>query len=118
VLPPSDLRGSRDLTVTGPSGSATFSSAFYYLDGKNFVRGDSDLSGALGLTDGIYTLTMLFLGNRELCPDASDFDDNGLVHVTDAISLFLFLFQGGAPPSPPYPLAGEDPSPDELNCGS
>lgn len=118
VLPPSDLRGSRDLTVTGPSGSATFSSAFYYLDGKNFVRGDSDLSGALGLTDGIYTLTMLFLGNRELCPDASDFDDNGLVHVTDAISLFLFLFQGGAPPSPPYPLAGEDPSPDELSCGS
>jgi hypothetical protein len=118
VLPPSELRGPRDLTVTGPAGSVTFSSAFYYLDGKNFLRGDADLSGTLGLTDGIYTLTMLFLGNRELCPDASDFDDNGLIHVTDAISLFLFLFQGGPPPMPPYPLAGEDPSPDDLDCGS
>ncbi len=51
-------------------------------------------------------------------PSQAELITGRVVHVTDAISLFLFLFQGGPPPRPPYPLAGEDPSPDELSCGS
>lgn len=118
VLPASRETGPRALTVSGPSGSATFANAFFYLDEQKFVRGDSNLSGSMEFNDGIYLLGTLFLGNRVLCPDASDFDDDGKVHVTDAISLFLFLMDNGPPPRQPYPAAGEDPSPDELDCGS
>ena len=118
ILPPAEQTGPRTLTVTGPAGSAVFSNAFFYLDDRKFVRGDSDLSGALEFNDGIYILGTLFLGNRVLCPDASDFDDDGRVHITDAISLFLYLFDNGQPPPQPFPDAGADPSPDELSCGS
>lgn len=118
VLPASGETGPRALTVTGPSGSAAFANAFFYLDERKFVRGDSNLSGSMEFNDGIYILGTLFLGNRVLCPDASDFDDDGKVHVTDAISLFLFLMGNGPPPRQPYPAAGEDPSPDGLDCGS
>ena len=118
ILPPSQQTGPRTLAVTGPAGSATFTNAFFYLDDRKFVRGDSDLSGALEFNDGIYILGTLFLGNRVLCPDASDFDDDGKVHITDAISLFLYLMNDGQPPAQPFPVAGADPSPDELGCGS
>lgn len=118
ILPPSRQTGPRTLTVTGPAGSASFTNAFFYLDDRQFVRGDSNLSGAMEFNDGIYILGSLFLGDRVLCPDASDFDDDGKVHVTDAISLFLYLMGSGPAPPQPFPVAGADPSPDELSCGS
>ena len=55
-----------------------------------FVRGDSDLSGSLDITDGIRTLGFLFLGNPSQldCLDAGDSDDSGQLTITDGIYLF------------------------------
>ncbi|MEM7233941.1 MAG: serine hydrolase [Planctomycetota bacterium] len=81
-----------------------------------FLRGDTDASGNVDLTDGISTLTHLFQGRGELgCPDAADFNDDSVVDVSDAVSVFSYLFLGGTPPSPPGDrTCGPDPSEDAL----
>lgn len=84
-----------------------------------FIRGDSDRSGAVNLSDAVTTLLWLFR-SREAppCKDAADVDDNGLVNLSDAVRLLNHLFQGGPPPDPPYPEAGSDPTADDgLDCG-
>jgi hypothetical protein len=40
------------------------------------------------------------------------------VNVTDAVLILNFLFKQWAPPAPPYPAPGYDPTPDEIGCGS
>jgi hypothetical protein len=84
-----------------------------------FIRGDTDASGTVDLTDGVATLNFLFLGGRApLCADAADADDSGDLTVSDAVVTFNFLFLGGPPLPEPGPFAcGGDPSPsDGLSC--
>jgi hypothetical protein len=82
-----------------------------------FIRGDTDASGRLGITDAIRIFGYLFLGTpaRLECLDAADADDNGAVQITDGIAILNLLFLGG-PPLPPPRSCGEDPTPDALGC--
>jgi hypothetical protein len=82
-----------------------------------FIRGDSDGDGRLNITDGVFTLSHLFLGGvNPLCEDATDADDRGTVELTDAVYLLNHLFLGGSEPPAPYPLPGNDPTEDRLGC--
>jgi hypothetical protein len=84
-----------------------------------FLRGDTDASGKVDISDGVATLNFLFLGGRApLCADAADADDSGDLTVSDAVVTFNFLFLGGPPPAEPGPFAcGGDPPPfDGLGC--
>lgn len=104
-LPVSFTSQQGTITIEPPGGDA------------QFIRGDSNRSGAVDISDAIFHLNYLFLGGEEPpCFDASDADDNGALEITDAISLLAFLFQGGDAPPPPYPAAGTDPTEDPLDC--
>ena len=94
--------------------------------GDLFVRGDSNASGTIDLTDGVVTLNFLFTGGEEpACPDAADTDDNGALVISDAVITFSYLFTGGAAPVRPSPTetnfpvedCGVDPTDDTLGCG-
>ncbi|MBI4586381.1 MAG: hypothetical protein HY717_20420 [Planctomycetes bacterium] len=101
LLPPGSARG-REPALDNPS--------------HRFVRGDADDNGVVDLTDGIFTLSYLFLGERKPpCMAAADATDNGEVDIADPILTLTFLFLGGVEIPPPHPLAGPDPTPD-LGC--
>ena len=85
----------------------------------SFQRGDADARGSLEITDGIYTLSYLFLGGPEPpCHDAADTDDSGAVDLSDAVGLFRHLFLGGVDPRAPFSVCGVDPTVDALDCDS
>ena len=82
-----------------------------------FLRGDSDSSGGVNLTDAIHLLNVLFQGaDMPACPDSADLDDDGRITLTDVIVILNFLFRGGLAPAAPYPEAGQDPTADGLQC--
>ena len=82
-----------------------------------FLRGDSDSSGGVNLTDAIHLLNVLFQGaDIPDCPDSSDLDDDGRITLTDVIVILNFLFRGGLAPAAPYPEPGQDPTADGLQC--
>ncbi len=82
-----------------------------------FARGDANMDKRIDISDAVTTLSYLFLGMGELeCLDAADANDDGELNITDPIYLLEHLFLGGAPPPPPYPEAGLDPTPDDLGC--
>ena len=81
-----------------------------------FVRGDTDGSGKVAITDAIQTL--LFIAGRAFpsCADAMDSDDSGTIEITDAIVTLEYLFLSGPPLKPPFPRMGADPTEDDLGC--
>ena len=84
----------------------------------DFVRGDADGNGTLGITDPIAILAHV-AGEKESglkCLDAADADDSGAVNVTDAAFILASLFQGAAAPAAPFPACGPDPTDDGLGC--
>ena len=84
-----------------------------------FVRGDSNSSGAVDISDGVHALEFLFRGGEApLCADAADADDSGVLELTDPVFLFNHLFLGGPQPPAPGPSdCGADPTPlDGLLC--
>ena len=81
-----------------------------------FLRGDCDGDGVVGLGDALKGLSYLFGTNQLDCLDAADFNDDGTVNLGDMILLLSFLFGDGAPPPPPFPVAGIDPTADPLTC--
>ena len=86
-------------------------------EGAVFVRGDSDLSGELSISDAIRTLAYLFQGGAgPACLDRVDANDDGEASLTDAVFTLAYLFQGGAAPPAPFPGAGRDPTADALAC--
>ena len=77
----------------------------------DFLRGDTDGSGAVDLSDGISLLNHLFLGGpAPTCPDAADTTDEGSLSLTGAIFLFSHLFLGGPSPPPPNACGFGDPT--------
>ncbi len=83
-------------------------------DGR-FLRGDTTGDRTIDLADPIAVLAYLFSGLERLsCPDAADANDDGTLNLGDPVYLLQFLFAGGAPPRPPYPEPGVDPTPDDL----
>lgn len=47
---------------------------------------------------------------------AADFDDDGVINVTDTLGILGYLFHHEAPPPVPFPLAGLDPTEDNIEC--
>jgi hypothetical protein len=82
----------------------------------DFVRGDANADGAIGIADAIFLLTHLFSGGSASCLNALDANDDGGNDVADAISLLTYLFGGGAAPTAPV-VCGQDPTPGPLDCG-
>lgn len=83
----------------------------------DFIRGDSDQTGTLSLSDAITILSYLIGSTTLACDDAADSNDDGAVSVADVIYLLGFLFAGGAPPPPPS-VCSTDPTVDTLSCAS
>tara|TARA_B100000809_G_scaffold8374_1_gene8106 strand:- start:554 stop:1816 length:1263 start_codon:yes stop_codon:yes gene_type:complete len=85
--------------------------------GVEFIRGDTDSSGTVEISDAIFTLQWLFTGGAEPgCLSAADADDNSSVELSDAIYTLGYLFLGGTALPAPYPECGEDPTGDRLGC--
>ncbi|HVR75050.1 MAG TPA: CotH kinase family protein, partial [Planctomycetota bacterium] len=118
VVPAGLPLGDVELTIQSPNGmtSAPFMVRIV-AEKRRFLRGDVDQSGIIDLADVAQVLRHLFQGESEpRCLDAADVDDNGLVNLTDALFAAQFLFQGGAPPPPPHPELGTDPTEDSIDC--
>ena len=82
-----------------------------------FLRGDSNDDGSVDVSDAVAVLGYLFQGgNAPYCADAADANDDGSVDIGDPIVILRSLFQGSARIRPPYPRAGYDRTPDELDC--
>ncbi len=82
-----------------------------------FLRGDSNDDGSVDISDAVAVLGYLFQGgNAPYCADAADANDDGQVDIGDPILILRSLFQRSARIRPPYPRAGYDRTPDELDC--
>src|SRR5262245_42889403 len=75
-----------------------------------FRRGDSNGDLQVDLSDAVFTLGFLFLGDppRLPCEDAADADDDGILDLTDAVFGLSFSFLGGRAPPEPFPSCGPD----------
>jgi len=90
-----------------------------FLSGDEFIRGDSDSSVGLDISDSLRTIGYLFLGMEPpACLDAADINDDGRVDLADPVFCLDFLFRGGRPPPEPFPGPGLDPTEDALDCSS
>ena len=83
---------------------------------RPFIRCDSDLGGNITISDAINVLSYLFASYATTCTDAMDCNDSGAINIADPVMLLNFLFGTGPLPSAPYPNAGQDPTPDNLDC--
>ena len=102
--------------VAALCGVASFSVSLAETD--FFLRGDVDGSSRLEMRDVLSVLRFLFLeGEEPSCLDAADSNDDGKLDLSDAIYVLGHLFLGGPAPPAPFPKAGVDPTPDELDCG-
>jgi hypothetical protein len=83
-----------------------------------FARGDANQDGSLNISDPVFILAHLFLGQPgELdCAKSADADDSGGLNLTDAIYALNFLFTGGRALPPPRGACGADPTADGLEC--
>jgi hypothetical protein len=89
------------------------------LSSVPFRRGDCNDDGNVDMSDAVFTLGSLFLGEEAPgCDNACDSNDDGAVDISDAINTLGALFLGaGAMPLPGMISCGVDPSDDELKCG-
>jgi hypothetical protein len=67
--------------------------------------------------DATYILNVL-QGVVPLCEDACDADDDGSISESDSTRVLNYLFLAGAPPPPPFPGCGLDPTADSLGCNT
>ena len=82
-----------------------------------FIRGDSNGDGNLDIADAIFSLNFLFSAGPGPCLDAIDANDDGMNDIADPIFALDVLFGGGGTtPAMPFPMCGEDPTADALDC--
>lgn len=84
-----------------------------------FLRGDSNSSGKVDISDALNTLGVLILGSGAIdCPDAADANDDGQLDISDAVATLGSLFLGIDRIAPPGALTcSPDGTEDELaNC--
>jgi hypothetical protein len=109
------------VTATDAKGNSTECSFEVTVGSSDptFLRGNSNGDPKVDISDAVYTLRFLFMGEGDPpCLDAADVNDDGEVNITDPIYLLSYLFQGG--PEIPAPGAlepGIDGTPDQLGCG-
>ena len=108
-----DGDGDLDLVVSSPiqtlrnvTGDESF--GFGCAD---FVRGDANADGTVSLADAV-TLTRF---QHELrCRDAADANDDERTDLCDATFLMRTLFFGEVDLPAPYPVPGDDPTPEPV----
>ena len=85
-----------------------------------FVRGDTNVDGAVDLADARSLLKRLFLGgNPSRCRETADVNNDGEIDVRDGVGLLTYLFRGGSRPAQPSPPdCGPDPQAPFLGCDS
>jgi len=72
-----------------------------------FIRGDSNGSGTVDLSDAVLLLAYLYLGSGTIpCLDAADADGSGIVEMGDPYLVLGFLFLGTKSPPDPFPDCG------------
>ena len=106
--------GSGDLGSPGGPGSAIVPPP---SGPQIFIRGDANRDFTVDISDPILLLDLLFGSTTQLnCEDAGDANDDGSLDISDAVVILQELFNGSGPLPPPYPVAGDDPTPDALGC--
>ena len=116
-IPASPLTGVVDLRFLDASGTeiASFPGGFNYFDDGVFLRGDVTCDGLVNIADvALIAAYVAGSGPAPVILDSADVDDNGAVHIGDAVVLATWLFDGGVPPAAPFPTPGTDPTPDGL----
>ncbi len=114
---PMPSSGAMQYSVTGNVLGVDSPEAFCDLTiPRPFIRCDSDLGGNITISDAINVLSYLFASFATTCTDAMDCNDSGAINIADPVMLLNFLFGTGPLPSAPYPNAGQDPTPDNLDC--
>ena len=85
-----------------------------------FIRGDGNADGLVDLSDAVYILSYLFLGNDEpTCPASADANASDALDVSDATFILNFRFVDGTAPAPPFPGCGTNLEHlGELECES
>ncbi len=84
-----------------------------------FQRGDPNTDGRRDISDALFVLGFLFLGESALvCEKGADANDSGGLDLSDVIYFINYLFLGGPEPRPPFLECGGDPTPDALACES
>jgi subtilisin-like proprotein convertase family protein len=88
-------------------------------DGSHFLRAECNGDGTISIADPVFLLDYLFSGGTAPgCSDGCDGNDDGGIDLSDVVFSLDYLFSGGAPPPPPWPQCGPDPSDDSLNCAT
>jgi len=131
LLLPGALGGGGQNTPRNDGGGASYGDnipGIVELLPAYFVRGNADSSvkvfpdGTLSmtpdLTDAFLILKAIFVGRSDItCEDAADVNNNGVVEISDAISLLNHFWRSGPPPTAPYPNPGVDTDTDDsLDC--
>lgn len=84
-------------------------------------RGDSNDDTQIDISDPIYTLRVVFLGEGDIaCADAADFNDDGSITLDDAVFTVEWIFLGlVVAPAPALQACWPDLTQDELErCSS
>jgi len=116
-IPASPTTGVVDLRFLDAVGTeiAVFQGGFNYFNDGVFLRGDVTCDGLVNIADvALIAAYVAGSGSAPVILDSADIDDNGAVHIGDAVQLASWLFDGGAPPAEPFPSPGTDPTPDGL----
>lgn len=109
--------GTVNVTVRNADNQVSNAVSFTYLQPPPaFIRGDAGGDGIVDISDALKVLLHLFSGVPVNCEDASDADDNEALNLADSLVILNYLFKDGPAPPAPFPLAGVDPSGDELGC--
>jgi len=82
----------------------------------NFIRGDANGNGQIDPDDFTAIFEIIVRDSVPGCADAADANDDGHVTPADLDYLNNYIFHDSAPPPPPFPNCGCDPTPDTLDC--
>jgi len=82
----------------------------------DLVEGNPGKGDRVDLKDALALLRVHQQGLQLPCPDAADFNDDGILDQQDLDAFLRALAEGTNPPAP-YSRPGEDPTADELDCG-
>ena len=83
-----------------------------------FLRGDTNASGGLELTDAVGIFNFLFLGGTTPgCLAATNANASAALDLTDGVVILNHLFLGGAAPAAPYPACARSDAANDVTIG-
>jgi len=117
VVPETLVEGAVDVRLEQGEDEWVLPGGFTYKARPRFTRGDANGDQEHDLSDAIHHLATLFQGGPEgPCQDATDTNDDGVLDISDPITLLNYLFQDRETLPAPFPEPGLDPTPDSLGC--